>query len=83
VYNIIFTLGYELELRRSDRMPGKLHYEEFYNLYLYSSSGILDHQTKKVEMAGHVARMEKMRSAHKILVGIPEVKRQVRRSRRR
>jgi hypothetical protein len=51
----------------------KLHNEELHNLY--SSPNITSTiKSRRGRSAGHVARMEEIRSAHKILVAEPEGK---------
>jgi hypothetical protein len=58
----------------------RLHNEELHNLYASNLRAI---QSKRMRFAGHVARMEYMIKAYKILVGKPEGKRPVERPRRR
>jgi hypothetical protein len=53
----------------------KLHNEQLHNLY--SSPNIRIMKLKRMRWAGHVARMEQMRNAYKMLVGKPEGKRQL------
>jgi hypothetical protein len=43
----------------------------------------LGDQIEKIEMGGHVARMEERRVAHRVLVGKPERKRRLGRPRHR
>jgi hypothetical protein len=60
----------------------EIHDEKFHNLYSSPSSiGIIKSRT--IRWVGHVARMAGVRNAHKILVGKPEGKRQLGRSRYR
>jgi hypothetical protein len=60
----------------------KLHNEELHNLY--SSPNIIRMiRSKRIRWTGHVARMGETRNAYRILVGNPEGKRPVERSRRR
>jgi hypothetical protein len=51
----------------------KLHNEELHNLYS-SPSIIRIIKSRRMRLAGHVARMGEMRNAYKILVGKPEGK---------
>jgi hypothetical protein len=60
----------------------KLHNEELRNLY-YSLSIIRMIQTRRLRMAGRVARMGKKRNAYRLLVGKPEGKKPPGRQRRR
>jgi hypothetical protein len=60
---------------------GKLRYEELHNLYS-SSSIIRLIKSRRMRLAGHAARMEKM-TAYRILVGRPKGKRPLGRPRRR
>jgi hypothetical protein len=60
----------------------KLHDEGLYNLYS-SPSIIIMIKSKRIRWSGHVARMGEKRNAHRILVGKPEGKRPLGRSRRR
>jgi hypothetical protein len=66
-------------------VPGKwrnLHNEELYNLY--SSPNIIRQiKSRRMRWTGHVARMGDERIMYRILVGNPEVKRPLRRPRRR
>jgi hypothetical protein len=70
------------ELRRifgpkTDEMAGgwiKLHNEELHRLYS-SSSIIRMFKSRRMGLAGHVARMKKKRDAYRILVGKSERKR--------
>jgi hypothetical protein len=50
---------------------GKLHTEEYHNLYS-SPSIIRLIKSRRVRWAGHVARMGEKRNASRILVGKPE-----------
>jgi hypothetical protein len=52
----------------------KLHYEELHDLY-YSPSIIRVIKARRMRWAGHIARMEKKRSAYRLLVGKPEGRR--------
>jgi hypothetical protein len=52
----------------------RLHSEQFHNLYA-SPNIIRVNKSTMMGLAGHVARMGAMRTAHHILVGIPEGKR--------
>jgi hypothetical protein len=60
----------------------KLHNEELHNLYP-SPSIIRMLKSRGIRLAGHVERMRTKRNAYRILVGKPEGKRQLGRSRRR
>jgi hypothetical protein len=60
----------------------KLHNEELHNLYS-SPSIIRVIKSRRMRLSGHVARMEAKRNARRILVGKPEGKRPLGRSRRR
>jgi hypothetical protein len=68
-----------------DEMAGgwrKLHNEELHKLY--SSPYIITITTsRRIRWAGHVARMRAKRNACRVLVGVPEGKRPLGRSRRR
>jgi hypothetical protein len=60
----------------------KLHTEELHNLY--SSLSIISMmKSRRMKCAGHVARMREKRIAYRILVGKPEGKRLLDRSRRK
>jgi hypothetical protein len=52
---------------------GKLHNEEFHNLYC-SPSIIRIIESRRMRWAGHVVRMGKKRNAYRILEGKPEGK---------
>ena len=58
----------------------RLHNEELHSLYRSPFRVI---KSRKLRWAGHVARMEKVRSAFKILTGKPTGKRPLGRPRRR
>jgi hypothetical protein len=60
----------------------KLHNEELHNLYS-SSSIIRMIKSRKMRLAGHVARMCEKRNAYRVLMGKPEGKRPLGRPRRR
>jgi hypothetical protein len=60
----------------------KLHNEELHNLYS-SSSIIRIIKSRRMRWAGHMARMGEKRNVYKLLVGKPEGKRPLGRSRRR
>jgi hypothetical protein len=60
----------------------KLHNEELHNLYS-SPSIIRMIKSRRMGLAGQVARMGEKRNAYRILVGKPEGKRPLGRSRRR
>jgi hypothetical protein len=60
----------------------KLHNEEFQNLYS-SPSIIRMTKSRRIRWAGHVAQIGEKRNAYIILVGKPEGKRPLGRSRRR
>jgi hypothetical protein len=60
----------------------KLHNEELHNLY--SSPGIIIIiKSRRMKWAGHVARMGEKRNVYSLMVGKPEGKRPLGRSRRR
>jgi hypothetical protein len=73
-----------IEPKRDEVTGGwrKLHTEELHNLYS-SPSIIRMIKSRRMRWAGHVARMGKKRNAYRILVGKPEEKRPLGRSRRR
>ena len=60
----------------------KLHNEELNDLYC-SPNIVQVIKSRRMRWAGHVARMEEERVVHKVLVGKPEGKRPLGRSRRR
>jgi hypothetical protein len=60
----------------------KLHNEELHNLYSLPNI-IRMIKSRKMRLAGHMARMGAKRNAYRILVGKPEVKRPLVRPRRR
>jgi hypothetical protein len=60
----------------------KLHNDELYNLY--SSPNIVEGiKSRMLRWAGHVARMVEGRGVYRVLVGMPEGKRPLRRPRRK
>jgi hypothetical protein len=61
---------------------GKLHKEEFHNLYS-SPSIIRIIKSRRMRWAGHVARMGEKMNVDRLLVGKPEGKRPLERPRRR
>jgi hypothetical protein len=69
---------------RRDEVTGewrKLHNEELHNLY--SSPDIIRQvKSRRMRWAGHVARMGEERKLSKVMVGNPEVRRQLGRPRR-
>jgi hypothetical protein len=68
--------------REEDGSWRTLHNDELHDLY--SSPNIVRViKSRKVRLAGHVARMEEGRGAYRVLVGRPECKRPLGRSRRR
>jgi hypothetical protein len=71
-------------LKRDEVVGGwrKLHNEELYNLYSLPSI-IRIIKSRRMSLVGHVARMGMKRNAYKILMGKPEGKRPLGRSRRR
>jgi hypothetical protein len=71
-------------LKRDEVTGGwrKLHNEELHNLYS-SPSIIRLIKSRRVRGSWHVARRGKKRNAYRILVGSPEEKRPLRRTRRR
>jgi hypothetical protein len=60
----------------------KLHNEEFNDLY-YSPTIVLVMKSRRMRLAGHVARMGEGRDVYRSLVGKPEGKRPLGRPRRR
>ena len=60
----------------------KLHNEELNDLYC-SPNIVQVIKSRRMRLAGHVARMEEGRSVHKVLVGKPEGNRPLGRPRRR
>jgi hypothetical protein len=60
----------------------KLHNEELHNLY-FSASIIRIIKSRRLRLAGHVARMGEKKNACRILVGKPERKKPLERPRRR
>ena len=60
----------------------KLHNEELSDLYC-SPNIVRVIKSRRMRWVGHVARMEKGRGVHKVLVGKPEGKRPLGRPRRR
>jgi hypothetical protein len=60
----------------------KLHNEELHNIYS-SPSTIRMIKLRRMRWAGHVGRMRKKRNAYRILVGKPDVKRPLRKPRRK
>jgi hypothetical protein len=60
----------------------KLHNEELRDLY-YAPNIIRIIKSKRMRWAGHVARMGEKRNSYRLLVGKPEGKRPIGRSRRR
>jgi hypothetical protein len=60
----------------------KLHYEELHNPYCSPSITRMI-KSRRVRLAEHVARIVEKRSVYRILVGMPEGKRPLRRPRRR
>jgi hypothetical protein len=60
----------------------KLHNEELHDLYS-SPSIIRIIKSKRMRLAGHVARMGEKRNAYRLLVGKPERRRALRKPRRR
>jgi hypothetical protein len=70
---------------RRDEVTGewtKLHNEELHDLYS-SPSIIRIIRSRRMRLAGHVARMGEKRNAYNLLVGKPEGKRPLGRPRRR
>jgi hypothetical protein len=72
-------------ISKRDKVTGewrKLHSEELHNLY--SSPDIIRQiKSRRIRWAGHVARMGEETEVYKVLVGMPEGKRPLRRPRRR
>jgi hypothetical protein len=70
--------------KRNGVMGGwrKLHSEELHNLY-YSPGIIRVIKSKRMRWAGYVAGMEENRNVYRLLVGKPEGKRPLGRSKRR
>jgi hypothetical protein len=71
--------------QKRDEVTGdwrKLHNEELHNLYCLRNI-ITMIKSRRMKCAGHVTRMGEKRNAYSILVGKPERKRSLRRSRRR
>jgi hypothetical protein len=60
----------------------KLNNEELHNLYS-SSSIIIMNKSKRIRLAGHVARTREMSNAYRILAETPEGKKPLGRHRRR
>jgi hypothetical protein len=60
----------------------KFHNKELHDLYS-SPSIIRIIKSRRMKLAGHVARMGEKRNAYRLLVGKPEGKRPLRRQRRR
>jgi hypothetical protein len=68
-----------------DRVTGgwrQLHNEKLHNLYS-SPSIIRIIKSRRMRWAGHLARMGEKRNVYRLLVGKPEVKRPLRRPKRR
>ena len=71
--------------RRRDEVTGewrRLHNEELNGLY-FSPNIVQVIKSRRMRWAGHVARMGSERGAYRVLVGKPEGKRPLERSRRR
>jgi hypothetical protein len=54
----------------------KLHEEEFYDLYC-SPSIVRLLKSRRIRWVGHVARVRERRGVYRVLVGKPEVKREI------
>jgi hypothetical protein len=67
---------------KRDEVTGELYNKELYALY-FPPSVIRVIKSKRLRLAGHVARMGKGRGAYRALVGKPEERRPLGRSRRR
>jgi hypothetical protein len=67
--------------REEDGSWRKLHNDEFHNLY--SSPNVRVIKSRRMRWTGHVARMGEGRGVYRVLVGRPERKRPLERSKRR
>jgi hypothetical protein len=77
VFRIFRAKGNEVKRERR-----KLHNEELNNLY--SSSNIIrEIKSKRMRLAGHVARVGESKGVYRVLVGQPKGKRPLGRPRRR